>query len=142
MEDKLNQLIEKAYRGRKLWLEMTSIYGTNTKYYVVLFPSDDSQINQIAVKYVNKIAETVDNVLVLAYDENVLSESFCDNVKTVFYNREHAEDLMQFYSLYQFTDKLIIVSLTEPEGRYAEGLVGVNGITLEEIIAIGIFGMK
>ena len=41
-----------------------------------------------------------------------------------------------------FTNKLIIVSLDEPQGRNGTNLIGTKGVTEEEIVAIGILGLK
>ncbi len=143
MEDILQELIDKAYRGRESWIQLLEEYGLGNRDYVVLFPAENNTVNPIAIGYVNKLAKIADKVLVLAYDNEVLNSSeYQDNVTAIRYEREQAEELMQFYSLYQFTDRLIIVSLDEPEGRCGGSLIGVNGITLDEMVAIGIFGMK
>lgn len=143
MEDILQKLIDKAYRGRESWINLLEEYGIDKRDYVVLFPKEQGDINSIAIRYVNKLAKMAGKVLVLSYDVNVLNgDLYEDNVTVIRYEREQAEELMQFYSLYQFTDRLIIVSLDEPEGRCGGSLVGVNGITLDEMVAIGIFGMK
>ncbi|MBE5926117.1 MAG: hypothetical protein E7270_04055 [Lachnospiraceae bacterium] len=143
MEKKLKELIDKAYRGRENWIKFIEENNLDDKDYVVLFPESGTEINKIAVKYVNKLALTSRKILVLTYDEALLNLKNCEgNVKVIRCEREQAEEIMQFYSLYQFTDRLIIVSLKEPEGRCGENLVGVNGLTFDEIVAIGIFGMK
>ncbi|MBQ4068836.1 MAG: hypothetical protein IJC76_06255 [Lachnospiraceae bacterium] len=143
MEDILQESIDKAYRGRESWIKLFEEYGLGNRDYVVLFPAENNTVNPIAIRYINKLAGMADKVLVLAYDNEVLNNSeYQENVTVIRYEREQAEELMQFYSLYQFTDRLIIVSLDEPEGRCGGPLVGVNGITMDEMVAIGIFGFK
>ncbi len=46
---------------------------------------------------------------------------------------------MKFYSLYMFTDRLVIASLDEPDGRNGERMVGKKGITVGEIFPIGVY---
>ena len=49
---------------------------------------------------------------------------------------------MDYYTLQMFTDKLVIASLEEPEGRSGGNLIGVKHITEEEAVAIGILGLS
>ena len=111
---------------------------------VVLFPSTDEEVNEISLKYTRKLAENKEKIIVLTHDKQIISRAaeFEENISVVEYSREEAEDLMRFYCLYQFTDKLIIASVTEPEGRKGSGLIGHKGISLEEVIAVGVFGMR
>lgn len=142
MEKLLEESIAKARRGRESWIKLTgSLTGD---FAVVLFPSGDREINDISLKYAKKLAEQKEKVVLLTFDEVLLAQkdSFPPDIEILRYEREEAEELMKFYALYQFTDKLFIASLTEPEGRTGKGLIGRNGITLEELIALGIFGIN
>lgn len=130
-----------AYKGREDWIRLISEYNIGDRDYVVLFPKIDREINDIAVKYVERLTEN-GNVLLLTHDDVLLNMNEIKGLNTKFYSREDAENLMKFYALYQFTDRLIIVSLDEPEGRTGRNLAGKKGITLEEIIALGIFGVQ
>lgn len=141
MKELLDKSIEMAYKGREDWINLISEYNIGDRDYVVLFPKIDRAVNDIAVKYVKKLTEK-GKVLLLTHDDNLLNISDIKGVSAKFYSREDAENLMKFYALYQFTDRLIIVSLDEPEGRTGKNLTGINGITLEELIAVGIFGME
>lgn len=141
MNELLDKSIEMAYRGREDWINLTSEYNIGDRDYVVLFPKIDREINDIAVKYVKKLTEK-GKVLLLSHDNILLNISGVNGLAARFYSREEAENLMKFYALYQFTDRLIIVSLDEPEGRAGKNLAGKNGITTEELIAVGIFGME
>lgn len=141
MKELLDKSIEMAYKGREDWINLISEFNIGDNDYVVLFPKIDREINDIAVKYVKKLTEK-GKVLLLAHDDVLLNLSDVKGLSARFYSREDAENLMKFYALYQFTDRLIIVSLEEPEGRTGKNLTGVNGITVEELIAVGIFGME
>lgn len=140
MEDILEKAIKQAEYGRKIWLELVDKYRLEGNFRVVLFPSDASDINTISVKAMRKLSEKVEKLIALSYSQEVLSWDVKEsNIILQHFSRKEAEALMRFYSMYEFTDKLIIASLDEPEGRKGKGLIGVKGITLEELVNIGIF---
>lgn len=140
MEDILEKAIKQAEYGRKIWLELVDKYGLEGNFRVVLFPSDDKDINTISVKAMRKLSEKVEKLIALSYSQEVLSWDVKEsNIILQLFSRKEAEALMRFYSMYEFTDKLIIASLDEPEGRKGKGLIGAKGITLEELVNIGIF---
>lgn len=139
MDSLLQKSIDMAYIGREHWLWITEKYELTENSLVVLFPDKENEINDIAWQCIERISDKKDKIIVLTENENI---SEIKNVNQVLITRQYAEELMKFYSLYQFTDKLIIVSLDEPEGRHGKGLVGKKGITLEDMVNIGIFGLK
>lgn len=139
MDKLLQALVDKAYRGRSCWLSLVEQYKIEKNDMVVLFPKQDDSINAIAWKYTEKIAEQKRQIFVLSGEEY---QSRHSNITWIKFDRQQAEELMQFYALYQFTNQLIIVSLDEPEGRCGRRLEGINGITMEEIVAIGMFGLR
>lgn len=139
--------IIKAYKGRKIWIKLLKSYGLTDKHYVVLMPSLNRDYNYYALLYLDKFLEkeNAEGALILTYDENVkkCARMFSGKIIDVAdFSREKAELLMKFYCLYQFTYRLIIASLEEPEGRDGLNLVGKKGITIEEIIAVGLYGLN
>jgi len=52
--------------------------------------------------------------------------------------KEKIQTLLLFYNLYMFTDKLILLSPTQPNGRSAYNLVEQGIIDIEEFISVGI----
>lgn len=147
MRNLLLDNISKAYKGRELWIKLIEENSISDKTYVILMPSLNRKYNYYALLHLNQFLEqkNADQVVILTFDEEVIesAEIFSEKVKKVInFSRESSELLMKFYSLYMFTDKLIIVSLEEPEGRSGMQLIGKKGITLEEVIAIGIYGLR
>ncbi|WP_019153829.1 hypothetical protein [Robertmurraya massiliosenegalensis] len=139
LQEKLNF----AYEGRNLWIELMKNVNFGVNDYVILMPSDDKEVNYYTLLYLNQFAEVknVEKIYLVTFDKNIMkSYSLFINKPTQCINlsRENIEKLMNFYNLYMFTDKLIIASLDELKGRTAKNLVDKKGITLEEIISIGI----
>ena len=48
----------------------------------------------------------------------------------------------KLYSLFEFDSRFIVASLTLPQGRNVKNLIGKNNITIEDIIAIGIYHLE
>lgn len=143
----LEEKIEKAAEGRRLWLSLVERYNAGDRDYFILMPSAKQEYNHSALVYLDRFIESrkAEKVYVLAYDKYVfengrkLSEKATEFVE---FSRQEAEALMQFYCMYQFTDKLIIASLDEPDGRNAYNLVGRKGITIEDVMAVGVYGLR
>ncbi|AGF58317.1 hypothetical protein B0P06_003368 [Clostridium saccharoperbutylacetonicum] len=143
----LEQNINKAQEGRNLWIEICNKYKLGDEDYVILMPSLNAEYNYYALLHLSEFIDRVraEKIIILTYDENVkkIGKMFSNKICDIYdFSREEAEYLMKFYCLYMFTDKLIIISLEEPEGRNGRQLIGKKGITLEELIAIGIYGLK
>lgn len=139
--------ILRAYKGRKIWLQLIKEYGLGEKDYVILMPSTDRDYNYYSLLYLDKFLKRVSSnrAIILTFDENVIKSAylFSENIEIKKgFTREQAELLMKCYCMYMFTDKLIICSLEEPEGRNGKQLVGKKNMSLEEVIAICIYGFK
>ena len=92
-------------------------------------------------------ADNADYVLVLPCDDKCFSSKLSFVFKTKLGSRhgvivegEQAKQLLNFYSLYAFTDKLIIGSLDLPHGRKLRNLLDSGIATEEELINDIIFG--
>lgn len=146
IQDKL----EEAEKGRKLWLELKMELKFTDDTYVILFPQSGTKCNTYTIKYLPEFIsrKNVEQVVLLSYDSEVLSNGgktaangSSVNVISRFFDRKSAECLMAYYMLQMFTDRLIIASLDEPEGRHGNDITGINSITQEEIVKVGILGI-
>lgn len=136
--------LRKAYHGWWIW------HCTVKKYHlgrtkVVLLPSTNDGYQYAALRYVDQMLKwhQYDSVLFLTVDEHItrevaslFSEKILDVVQI---SRKKAEALMQFYCLYEFDSRFVVASLEEPNGRNAARLIGKNGTTVEELMAIGVY---
>lgn len=145
--------IKRAEQGREIWLNLKRECELTENTFVILFPQEDTACNAYVMKYLEDFAvrTNADRLVLLAYDKEVLDlengvgsawqTSFKNKVKTRFVSREDALQIMDYYTLQMFTDRLIIASLDEPEGRNGSNIIGINDITEEEAVAIGILGL-
>ncbi|RRJ62287.1 hypothetical protein EHV15_04485 [Paenibacillus oralis] len=136
-----------AEKGRRLWLGLVEDNQLDLQDYVVLFPSDQPNINYYGLLYLNQfinnkranktVIVTSDGTVQKAYDY------FTDKVTHCYlFNNDDIDSLLNFYRLYMFTNKLIIVSLDNFSGRTLGNLLNIRGITLEEIISLGIYQLR
>lgn len=87
------------------------------------------------------ILSKVDLILLLVTADIEFNEKLCttftdrlDGRRAVIIKGKQAEDLLYLYSLYAFTDKLIIGSLDLPYGRKLRNLLDSKIATEDEII--------
>ena len=132
-----------SYRGWWIWHRLVKRYHLG-RTRVILLPSQNLRYNYAALRYVDQMLErhNYNNAIFLTVDPVVkkTAELFSKNILAVEpISRKKAERLMQFYCLYEFDPRFVVASLEEPNGRNAVGLIGKNGITVEELIAIGVY---
>lgn len=132
-----------AYRGWWQWHKViTKGVGKNTA--VILLPDCNHAVNYMALLYLNDMLHNrgYNNALILTHDPGAQKSAalFSDKIlRVVPFNRKKAEDLMQYYCLYEFDKRFIVASVDEPNGRSGSMLLGKRGTTQEEIFVIGVY---
>lgn len=132
-----------SYRGWWQWHKITKRKGVgNTA--VVLLPSCERETNLLALLHLEAMLKNrkFANAVILTHDPAVKKSArlFSDKILDVIsFSRKNAEDLMQFYCLYEFDKRFIVASLDEPNGRNGSVLIGKRGTTKEEIFVIGVY---
>lgn len=135
-------LIE-SYRGWWIWHRLVKRYRLG-RTRVILIPAVNRTYSCPALLYVDQMLERhgYENAIILSVDPVVqqVASLFSRRIRAVeTISRKKAERLMQFYCLYDFDARFVVASLDEPNGRNAAGLIGKNGTTAEELIAIGVY---
>ena len=104
-------------------------------------------MNQEIKSWFEDIQGKVDYILVLPHNTEYLNnlfrsafESKLGARRAVVVEGEQAERLLEWYSLYAFTDKLIIGSFCLPNGRKLHNLLSSGIATEEELINDVILG--
>ncbi|MCI8479098.1 MAG: hypothetical protein HFE97_12330 [Oscillospiraceae bacterium] len=137
-----HNLIE-SYRGWWIWHRLVKRYHLG-RTRVVLLPSVNRAYSYPALLYIDQMLErhSYETAIILSVDPVVQRAAplFSQRILAVeTITRKKAERLMQFYCLYEFDARFVVASLDEPNGRNAAGLIGKNGTTAEELIAIGVY---
>lgn len=140
----MKEKIELAKKGRQLWISLVENYQIDCSTYVILLPGTKREYNAPAVIYLNRFLEKkyAKRAILLTYDEWVLEQAAdIPNTEMVYFSREDAMALIQFYSLYEFAANFVIASLEEPVGRLGCGMINKGNITSEQIFAAAIYGL-
>lgn len=146
-EGMIKQKNDSATQGREIWLSLAKECVFDEDTFVILFPRADTMCNKYVMKYLSDFADMVKTrrIVLLSFDRNVLNAVSDTNIGvtvfTHFVSREDAVKIMDYYMLQMFTDRLIIASLDEPEGRSGSNIIGIKGITEEEAVAVGVLGL-
>ena len=132
-----------AIRGWWIWHRVVKRYHLG-RTMVVLLPGCNKEYNYAALRYADQMLAYTGygDVIFLSVDPVVKEAApiLCRHVRTVeVISRLKAQRLMQYYCLFEFDQRFLVASLEEPNGRNAKGLVGVNGTTVEELIALGVY---
>lgn len=141
------KLIKKTYWGWYIWHKIVKKYHLkkdNSKTAVVLMPKSDYENSYYALLYLDRMLylRNFSSAIVLTEDSLITAaaKEMCQSLLAVERISEKESDaLLQYYSLLNFDIRFLAASLTEPSGRNGKALVGVNGITVEELVAIGVY---
>jgi len=141
----IDERIEKARSGRKIWLSLVEEYQINQSVYVIVIPDGKREFNTFAMSSISTFLERKRAVkaVVLSNDEWVLQqqEQIKDNISLVKYEKKQIDALIQFYCLYEFATNLIVASLKQPAGRLGIGMIGKKGLKNGEIFAGVVYGL-
>lgn len=142
------KLFFQCFNGWKVWHKIIKKYNMKTAKYqktaVILMPQNDCENSYYALLYLDRMLSLKKYSSAVILYTNPLIKKAADLMtnKTRGFEcitENEANDLLQYYALYPFDERFIAASLTEPNGRNGKDLLNVNGITIEELVAIGIY---
>lgn len=146
IEELFEKRVAEAENGKKRWKEIVEKYHVDAKSSVLLLPEDTPEYHEAAVKafpeYLKK--NGVENALILCTKERsvCLGEWIAEKeIPVAVCQAEELEQLVRFYSMYEFTDCLIIGSLTVPAGRLGSNMIGKKGLSLENAVRVMLFDL-
>lgn len=145
---KCNQLEEKVQRvrrGYQWWVGFLNKYSLTSGDYVIAFPHGKDDINACALKYLRKLCTygNVDKVIVLCTKGNKQELSRKGEAASlqIELTEHEMECLLDAYSIIDFSPHFIVMSMTLPVGRNGDKVISNNGLTLDEVVALGILKM-
>jgi hypothetical protein len=136
--------MSKALRGRSMWLKLKRKYDIDNGLFVLLMPEDDKELNEQALRHIGDLLtyRRATGVVILSDQTWVIenAETYSDKILAVKRVSAKASDnLLSFFELYAFTERLLIVSLTKPYGSKLHNTVGIQGATKEDLVCLSIF---
>ncbi len=136
-------MIFSAFAGRRLWLKIKKKYDIENGKYVLLMPEKDRELNEAALKHVDDLLKyrKGKSVLILTTDIWVLwhAKKYSSNIIDV---EKITDKQVEYYCSYYyyscFSERFLVVSLNNSLFK----AVGINGVTKEELLCLGIFLMR
>jgi hypothetical protein len=132
-----------AYRGKLLWTGLQRKYKIDEGAYVVLMPEDDAELNAAALGHVEDlIADRRARGVVLVHSGAAPAERPPGIVGTESWTGRQIDALISYYELHNFSDRLLIVSLTRPFGNGLHHLLGRQGVDKEDLVCLGCLRLR
>ena len=101
------------------------------------------EINYYGLLYLDEflLRNGYDRAMIFTCDETVLSKAndFSKHICEIVFLKEEMTSLVDYYSLLKFVPSVVLVSLDKPAGRRGTNLLGKNGLSVEQMIAIGVY---
>ena len=135
-------------QGKREWQRLVKTYELNkssgAKKAVILLPKNDAVNSYFSLLYLDRMLSLNDyqSAIVLARTDidKEVAPFFCHKIEAVEkVSDSTSEALLQFYAALPFDSRFVCTSLTDVKCRDGEKLLGVCGITIEEMVAIGIY---
>jgi len=132
----------KCREGRKIYQRFSSKLDDSVK--IALFPDSDGKVNYYGLLYLDEhlVRNLTKEVLIVTSCPGVMkvADLFTPKIRDiVIISDEEMESLIAYLKLTEDESKFVIVSFTQPTTRLAKNLVGVKDLTVEQIVAIGIY---
>ena len=142
MKSVIGYLFE-AYKGRMLWGRYKAQYGSGKNEHYLIFPETDSEYNTITLNYVDEFINryTIRKMIVVSCDSAVYG--FFDvykriNIKNLMISQKQMKCLMRYAALVNRMKEWTIVSVKTPFDTGAERLLGLHGLSVEDIVCYDI----
>jgi hypothetical protein len=132
-----------AYRGKLLWAGLQRKYKVDEGAYVVLMPEDDAELNAVALGHVEDlVADRRARGVVLVHSGAAPEQRPPGIVGTESWTGRQIDALISYYELHNFSDRLLIVSLTKPFGNGLHRLLGRQGVNKEDLVCLGCLRLR
>lgn len=146
MKDKFfYQMLYDAFEGWKIWHRCIKKYQMKVDTAFVLAPSEDARINYYGLKYLDQFLKTnqMKEAVLVVTDRNkrklnyALSDQICGI--TVVASRQ-MERILTYYYACNPDRRFVVMDIDSiPERKNVRNLAGVQGITIEKVIAAGVY---
>lgn len=147
IKKQLRKNLFKTYQGWWQWHKIVRRRKIEPQTVILLLPTCGTSENYYAMLYLDKFLESqsFNRAIILTRDTGVVKAAhlFSNNIAEIIEVSEKKIDaLLQFACLYYFDERLFIASLNKPDGRYADRLIGVNGISYGEVFSLGVYKLS
>ncbi len=139
--------LKRAYAGKRVWRRLKRQFKPGEYTQFVIFPEMDEALNQTAIKYLPNLMErrSSDRVILVCTKDNkpkLDAKGLPFEVNYSLNSPADIESFLHYYELMIFSKTLSIVSLTKPNGQNLHLFMGVNGIGLDDMVCLAIYGLR
>ena len=140
---KMRKKTHSALKGCFFWHRFIKKYKVGNDV-VLFFPSSEHSCNYHALLYLEQLISHTNSAsaIILTADEDVAAAApvFSRRISHIVkISEKDAQNLLDYYSMDPFDNRLYVISLDKPFGRNADRLIGMNETTVAEIISLGVF---
>lgn len=132
-----------AMRGREYWMKLKEQYCPDEETGLIIVQTEDLELISAAVwmvpeylkrKYLKRVLMVVNQALAANLIKIMLEES---HITLIITEREHIEELLDYYRLVQFFSEIVVVSTNEPYGN--SHIIGKMGISVENYVKSALY---
>ncbi len=130
-----------ADKGKQLWETIDERFNADL---YILFPHVNEEYNYYALLYLDEyiVAKKAEKVVLITM-ESVIKKAlpvFSKSKAEVYeVSNDDIKAIIKYYALYEFSTRLTIISLKEPYDTCGENLLGVKGVTKEDLLCFDIY---
>ena len=134
-----------SFRGLRLWKKIRRAWKRKETA-IILVPSGDSETGPLALAYLDRLlsARGLKNAVIASDDLSFIGSQGnrpASVAEMIQLTGTDVEDLLHLSGLYRFDADFIVASMDQPPGRNGSRLIGVKGISKEEIFRVGVYGL-
>lgn len=136
MNEQVSQSFDAARRGHVIWKKIRDTYQIGENDCLVILPDHDEKLDSAALRNLDDYLHRkyINRAFVIApYEKNIRNS----NHEFINLSIDEVNELITYYKLVQFKEKLVIVSMKEPFGN--DGIIGKAGITLDDYIVNALY---
>lgn len=134
-----------AFMGKLQWGKLCKKHPAER---YIFMPHRHDEYNDYALQYLHAYMdkEKIHSVCLITCDDSIynairdMSMSAKYEMHALLKSEKWLRKIIRFYALYEFSNKIKIISLTEPYDTCGENLLGVHGITKRELLCYDIYG--
>lgn len=138
--------IRQIKEGYGLWNRIIKNNGFFKGEYILVFPHCNHPVNEAGIKYLDLFIRIrrPRKVAILCQSRELYSQlAFFDaRICGELLSEAEMNCLLACYSAVNLSGHLIIMSLTEPVGRYGEKVIENKNVDIDRVVLLGIYGLS
>lgn len=142
-KESILERINSSEKGMFFWQNLCMKYCLSDEDFVILLTRDELEVSYYTLVYLEQFINNMKpkNLILLTSDNNlrqIINQITTPSVIVQYISENEEDHLIDFFSLYYFSNRFIIASLKKPNGRSIGNLYNLNMMKLDEIVSLAI----